>query len=314
MKKIITRLGIFLIVLFGCDRVIVYFFAKYIFPKTLSGESGGTVNYLLNRKKNVDFVVMGSSRAKHHINPALLSNLYNGNGYNIGINGTGGVIYNNLLLNLMLEKGVKPKMLLLQTDPYPYFTVDNVNNVAEISPLYPFMDEGKKFKELIMQNSGYAEKVKLMFHSYRYNGKMVNLFFNFLKTNSIKENNGFEGTPGRIDTAAFSISADPEEKLNFSEAKTNALTGIIQNCKANNIRLAIVFPPSYRNSIYSKAGNKKMIELLHRNGVSEIYDFSNVEELPSLQSGELWKNATHLNNQGAARFSLLLNEALKQFK
>ena len=160
------------------DRLISWIFAKAIFSKTLSGESGGTVNYLLQNKKNADFLILGSSRAKFHINPSLLTNVYDANGYNAGISGTGGLIYNNLLLQLLVSKGVKPRLIILQVDVYPYLTIENENATNEISPLYPFLGESDVVRTYISSHAGYAEKFKLLFHTYRYNGKFLNILYN----------------------------------------------------------------------------------------------------------------------------------------
>ena len=85
---------------------------------------------------------------------------------------------------------------------------------------------------------------------------------------------------------------------------------MVQICKANNIKLLVVFAPSYKNSLTLKEGNEMMIELLRKNGVTAVYDFSAIEKIPQLQSNNMWRNATHLNSDGAIIFSRLLNEAM----
>ncbi|MFT3908801.1 MAG: hypothetical protein QM737_05205 [Ferruginibacter sp.] len=314
MKKIIIKLSILILILFTSDRLIAYFFSGYVFKYTMSGESGGSINYLIKNKKNIDFLIMGSSRAKHHINPALLSDLYGGNGYNAGLNGTGGVVYANLLLNLLIDKGIVPKMLVLQTDAYPYYLNENSNIYAEIATLYPFINESNKLKKLIEENTDYAEKIKLALYSYRFNGKFLNIIYNYPKRNSIKDNTGFEGRPEKLDTTGFRLLGDNEKPHKLSAVKLKALQNIIQTCKDNNIKLAIVLPPSYRNNIYWKAGNDAIIDVMHKNGVNNIYDFSDVNKYPALQPKEMWKDITHLNNDGATLFSLMINDSLKHFR
>lgn len=309
MKKILILIGILLIVVFTCDRLIGYIFSKKIFPKTLSGESGGSVNYLLQKKKNIDFLVIGSSRAKQQINPALLTNLYNGNGYNAGINGTGQIIYNDLLLNLLVDKGLAPKLLILQADPHQFFTnLENIN--MEVAAVYPFIGEDDKLKQLIYAYGNYAEKTKLLLYSYRFNGKMLNILYNYVKRNSVKDNNGFDGLPGKIDTTIFTTTDPLNLQPGIYEKKKAALLDIVQICKANKIRLAVLFTPSFKNNLYSKKCNDSIIELLHSKSVFDIYDFSDVEKLPALQPASLWKNANHLNNEGAQIFSSMLNDTL----
>ena len=310
MKKILIQLFILLTVLIITDRVLIYFFTKFIYSKTISGESTGSVNYLLQKKKNADFIILGNSRAKHQIDPALLSNVYNGNGFNAGINGVGGIVYNDILLHLLLSKGLKPKMIILEADAYPYFTTKDEIIADELIPLYPFINESETLRRFIKKNTGYTEKFKLLFHSYRYNGMFFRVLFNYIKQNSVTDNNGFEGLQGTFDTTGFKVSDDLSKPQLYSQLKLNTLVDIVQTCTTNNIKLVVVFAPSYKNSTFLKEGTDMMIELLRKNGVTAVYDFSAIEKIPLLQSNSMWKNAIHLNKDGAIIFSRKLNEVM----
>ncbi|MEO8768526.1 MAG: hypothetical protein ABI402_00520 [Ferruginibacter sp.] len=311
MKKILIKLLIIIISVIVIDRSLTYIFDKVVFSKTMSGETGGTVNYLIKKKKDKDFLILGSSRAKYHLDPSLLTNYYNGNGYNAGISGTGGLIYNDLLLRLLTSKGIKPKAIMLQVDIYPYFTTDDEKTENEFLQLYPFIGQSDSLRAFIYRNVDYTEKFKLFFHTYRYNGKFLNVIYNYAKRKSVKDNNGFVGLPAKFDTTGFRIKDDLAKKHTFSQAKINALLGIVQTCKANNIKLSIVFSPSYQNSLYLPEGNTMITTLLRNNGVQDIYDYSQLDSLPSsLQAPSMWKDALHLNKEGAAIFSTILNEAI----
>lgn len=310
MKKILTKLFILLTLLVITDRVLIYFFTKFIYANTISGEGTGSVNYLLQKKKNTDFIILGNSRAKHQINPALLTNLYNGNGFNAGINGVGGIVYNSILLHLLLSKDIKPKTILLEVDAYPYFTTKDENVADELIPLYPFINESEVLRSYIKNNTGYAEKFKLLFHSYRFNGMFFRVLFNYIKQHAVIDNNGFEGLQGKLDTAGFKLPDDIIKPQSYSQLKLTALVDIVQTCSTNNIKLLVVFAPSYKNSLTSKEGNEMMIELLRKKGVTTVYDFSAIEKIPQLQSNSMWRNATHLNSDGAIIFSRILNEAM----
>ncbi len=310
MKKIIIKLLIIIAVTIVADRLFSWIFFKAIFSKTVSGESGGTVNYLLENKKTADFLILGSSRAKFHINPALLTNIYNGNGYNAGISGTGGLIYNNLLLQLLVSKGAKPKLIILQLDVYPYFTIKDDIAPNEISSLYPFLGENEVVRSYVSNHANYAEKFKLLFHTYRYNGKFLNILYNYPRRNSIPNNNGFEGLNNQFDTSGFQIPSDLSQKHTYSENKLQALTGIVTTCKNNGIPLQVVISPSYENSLLLKEGNKIIINQLRQQAVEHIYDYSDVNSIPALQPATMWKDAAHLNTEGATIFSKILNQAI----
>lgn len=312
MKRIITLIVVLLLITFTCDRIIGYVLSEMILPKTISGESIGAVNYLLKKKKNIDFLVMGSSRARCQVNPALMKDIYDANGYNAGNSGVGGTIYNNLLLNLLIDKGIVPKLLIFETDPYPYFTTNDENINPEISSMYPFMTESDRLKKLIEKNTSYAEKVKLQMHVYRYNGKILRIINHYLKRNTVEDNYGFEAVIGKIDTTTFTIKNNVNDEQHFSRIKMQAMKDIIQTCKENNIRLVVLFPPSFRNTWFSKACTDSIIHFLQNESIRDIYDLSDIRKTPSLQSDTLWKNATHLNDKGASILSSILNDTLMQ--
>lgn len=310
MKKIFTILFVFLGLLFIADRAIAHLFTKFIFLKTHSGERGGTVNFIVD-KKNIDFLVMGSSRAKHQVDPALLTSIP-GTGFNAGVNGTGGIVYNYLLLKLLIDKGVVPKTVLLQTDAFPYFTEDDSQINIELSPMYPFMSESVALKRELNKFTDYAEKTKLLFHTYRFNGKPLNIFYNYLKRNSIAETNGFAGLEGILDTVHYQTNNRANLAHSYSRKKLETLSAIINTCRDHHIRLIVLLPPSFKNSILSTEGTAIVNKQLQAQpGVSVTLDFSDINYLPQLQSAVYWRDGSHLNAQGAAIFSKLINDSLR---
>ncbi|MFD0878348.1 hypothetical protein ACFQ1A_29555, partial [Massilia pinisoli] len=63
MRAILLKVITIVIILIVIDKGFGALFNNFIFKKTISGERGGSLNYLLERKKNIDFVILGSSRA-----------------------------------------------------------------------------------------------------------------------------------------------------------------------------------------------------------------------------------------------------------
>jgi hypothetical protein len=313
MKKIIIHLVIFITAIMLVDRMGAYLFTRFIFSNTMSGDSGGGVNYLLQKKKNIDFVILGSSRARHHIDPSLLTNVYNGNGYNAGIDGTGGIAYNAMLLHLMIEHNNHPKLVIIQIDPYPYFADGDENITNELLPLYPFLNNSKSLSEFIYEQIDYSKKFKLFFHSYRYNGKFLRVLYNYNKRNAVENNNGFEALNGTIDSTSFKKQTTLNSNR-YASIKLKALLDIIQTSKKNNITLAVVFPPTYNNNAFNKPVTDYITSLLKQNGVKNIFDFADIEKIPALEHASLWKDAGHLNKNGAAIFSARLNDTMREMK
>lgn len=313
MKKILIQTVVFAAILLLADRIGTYFFDRYIFSRTLSGESGGSVNYLLEKKRQVKLLVMGSSRAKHHIDPSRLSGYQPADIYNAGINGTGGLIYNDRLLQILLEKGIKPEKIILQLDAWPYFTMPDDKAVIELAQLYPFIADSHSLAEYMKKHGGMAESVKLFFHSYRFNGKLLNILYNYRKRNQAMDTNGFAALEGILkDSLVKPLPADACDTSRFDAIKMDALRHIAASCRKHNIILEVVFPPSYNNTLFTKTGNDKLKALLKEEGISRVIDFSAIGSIPALSSAEYWRDATHLNGRGARIFSDSLNARINE--
>jgi len=310
MKKIVRTLLILILLVLVIDRGFVYLFQSAIFTKTLSGESGGSVNYLLQRKKDVGLIIMGSSRAKHHIDPARLSFQSENIKYNAGINGTGGLLYNARLLHLILEKKIKPGTIILQLDAHPYFTADDNRSLAELTQLYPFLHESRSLRDFVREEAGLAEQIKLFFHSYRYNGKLLNILFNYRKRHTVGDQNGFIPLEGILKDSLVQALVPASPMPAFPEKKLEALRDVLSTCAKENIQLIIVFPPSYHNILHHPTGTNALIAFIKKNGQARVIDFSNIESIPALNQPEYWRDATHLNASGAAIFSDSLHARL----
>ena len=307
MKKILIFIACFFLLIFLLDRSINFVFEKYIFSKTFSGESGGNTNYLVKKKKDVKFIILGSSRAKNMINPAFIT-AFNTEGYNAGINGVGGILYMNALVDLILHNNTKPDYIVLQTDErdYRYKKVNSYN--AQITPLYPYLNDSKVLQQYAA-SLGYQEKLKLQFKLYRYNGKFYNIITNYLKKDKNKEKDGYtplKGTMNKeidIDTVEIETRLDP--------LKLAALDNIINVCKENKIKLFIVFPPSYQNGLYKEKNLNNLINVISSRHDVDVINMANVNNLKDLQENINWKDDAHLNYIGSDKFSQYLNDSIK---
>ena len=307
MKKIFLFLCCFILSVFVLDRTLNILFEKFIFSKTYSGESGGNLNYLIQKKNNISFLIAGSSRAKNMINPDSLS-IFTGIGYNAGVNGVGGVLYMNVLFELLLNKKIKPQNIILQTDVRDFSMKRSNGNRAEITRLYPFIEDSKILQQY-SKELGYEETLKLKLKLYRFNGKFYNILINRFKNNDVNNSNGFNALTGKMSLMNESESIDDLNQ--FDSLKINALNNIIKICEANKIRLFIVFPPRFKNSFSEE---KHLNDLLSRLNYKEeccVFDMIDIHKFPELQSDSNWKDEAHLNVIGANKFTGYLKDSIQ---
>lgn len=306
MKKIVTILVIFIISLVVVDRVFTGLFSHYIFAKTISGESGGTINYVINTSKPLDFLIMGGSRAKHSIDPKIMTSL-GSYGHNVGVNGTN-VLNSFLILDILVSHKVIPKVVVLQTDLSDYGPDSKVLILDQIKRLYPYNTAQIRG---YVKGVGALENGMYSFGLYRYNRKIANIVFNFFKRNSVGEVNGYVGlqnTGHRVDPLPY------VQEYPFVATSTNreALRKLIQLCDDNGIQLVIVFPPSYTNVFRDEFQQKRLIEDIVHEGSTTVIDMSDIKKTPELVGEENWRDAIHFNATGSVRFSTILNKKIGQ--
>ena len=302
LKKIILCLAVVIIL----DRVCGYLFMEIFFKNTFSGESGGTINYVISKKPKLDFLILGPSRAKHSINPNTLTALGK-NGHNLGINATT-IINSSLIFDLLLKEGVTTKVLVLQTDLENYNKQSDSVLLDQIKRLYPY--DTDTIRSYVKELS-FAERLMYQSDLYKLNSKMLNVGFNFLKRNSMEDYNGYVGLPS---TQYPPLDTSLSQNYVFDETTKNweAFKKIAALAKRKDIPLIVVFPPSYKNVFFNKVEQKKLVEAMKKEGVALIVDLSDVTKIPRLENKDLWRDSLHLNSEGAEIFSELLNNELKK--
>ncbi len=310
MRRIIKNIFLLIFTIAIVDITFGFTFKKYIFDKTLSGENGGSLNYLLTKKKNVDFLIFGTSRAKHHFNPDSLFDTHL-EGYNAGINGTGGIIYNTVLLDLCIHHNVNPKLIILQLDVMDFCDASN-NYSSDLIFLYPFYNESKVLRDFVAKD-GWKETLLAHSNLYRFNGKLYNIAFNFLKKNSVVDNNGFVPLIGVIDTTKLAIRAAKCTTIDKNNKQLDALNQFYNMCTNNKIELKIVLPPSYKNYIYFPNLDDEFTTYLKaKMPKATLLNYSNIECCKSISGHDNWKDELHLNEKGAAVFSKIVNNQISQ--
>lgn len=312
MARILSKILLILLIAHVVQYFLVAILIRPVFENIVSGESGGTINYVIKNSGVIDYIVLGSSRAKHGIDPSLLSSV-KGNGYNLGINGTN-IINSNIVLEILIKNEVKPKTIILQTDLRDFLHESNEKDISDqIKRLYPYREDGLALNKYIAMLS-WEERLKSKIDLYQFNGKIINIFFNYFKRKNIKANNGYVPLYGQINQfnqPYNSSSTTVNEKYYFNNLMLEALLDIQNMCIANNIKLIVVFPPFYNNQFYDENNFKTLTKDLTSRGVNNIIDISNVNKYKDIQDSDNWKDEGHLNSTGTIKFTRILNSKIK---
>ena len=307
MLQVLKNVIIVLVAVVILDHVFTYVFMNYIFKYTISGESGGTINYVINKKKNVDFLILGASRAKHGIDPQDLTALGT-DGYNLGINGTS-VLNSLLVLDILVQHGVRPKTVMVQADLGDLVSDTSANTTDQISRVYPY---NTALIQEYVDRMGYLERIKYFFGLYRLNRKVINISFNYVKRNSIPDNNGYVGLPSIKDYAFDAPNLSSTYVYSSTTTSAEAIKRMQDICNKNNIKFLVLFPPSYKNARFNKTAQENADDDLRKSHVEHILNLSDINSMPDLVGSENWRDEVHLNATGSEKFSKELNDYLKR--
>ena len=325
MRRILLYTALLAALFFALDRAVAFALSRFLFPSVLSGEAGGDLNRLLKKRRDADLLILGSSRARHHIDPALLSPDVARRPYNAGANGVGDLFYAGVVLDLALREGLRPRTVILQTDAWqfeggeqgergdrsPRIERDEGADVKArrargLSALYPFLDASPLLRRYVREHAGFREKTLLLLHAYRFNGKVPNLVAHSLRRSTPVDaaRDGFEPLQGRL---ANATPAAGEPLSELDPAALEAFRAIVNLCARHGIRLVVVMPP-YFEACACEGRRAGLPGTLRAQGADRVLDFG-VPPSPLMQPG-LWRDPAHLNSEGAALFSRILNDSL----
>ena len=284
------------------DR-LVYISLNKVSDKVYSGQNIGKLNQFLLVKDSLDFVVFGSSRANHHINPKDFSP----NGFNMGMDGRK-IAYSATLLKMLPNK---EQVVLFHIDPSNVFKEDYSGD--DLDAL-----NTKYFRNPIIR----AEIDKhvdingfqLIYHSLVYNNRVLGIIKNiFLPKYNYKEYDGYD--PIHVSETQKKIflkildknehNNNAKSRFTINQVYESYLNEMKEYCKLNNKKLIFFTAPTYDDRI--KTDNKALSDLMKEKGFT-YYDFTNHFNISNNIS--YWKDRTHLSDIGANLFSKYFSKLL----
>lgn len=310
MKKDITRfvisLAIIAMLLVSLDFA-VGFIADKVVDKipNFSGQLAKE-NYRLHRLE-ADIVILGSSRGCHHYVTALLSdsiNNYKGRHYSIYNAAIDGKFVNsNSCVAEMIISRYKPKLVIIDLAENLFYLEDVGNEIKSISPFYRKDSIVRKY----FDNISFEEKMLMKSSIYRYNDQIFRITSSFMRQKEADD--GYLPLYGsKIDTTKNNKSVNEksiETRSLNSYSETN-FRNVLRKYNAENVPLIIACSPSFR----PKDNNNQLRKICNEYNIPfiDIYDFLYFNEHP-----ELFKDAGHLNDDGAHIYTKMFFEQLKPY-
>lgn len=312
MKKFISKTLCFflpaILLAYPLDFVISYYLSQ---SNTYAGEYE-VWNDIYNSDANCDIAIYGSSRAWVHINPKILSDSLEGEVYNFGIDGHN--FWLQYLRHLeLLKYNVKPKSIILSVD---IFSLQKRKDLYRLDQFLPYMLWSSNIQEYTNSYIGYKE-----FDYY------VPLIRYFGKTNSLKLaiKNIFNGQSNIRYRQNGYLCMDSEWNADLEKAKkerksykvntdSNSIDlfeKFINECKANNIELILVYTPEHIDGQSFVENRDEIIQIYKDFSMKYSIEFLDYSDDSLCSNKNYFYNASHLNCKGANIFSEKLASDLK---
>ena len=290
MKFIVTILSFF-VLLFVCDKCIVKVEDK------LYATKDNKINYASFNTDNAEIVILGSSRASHHYVPQIFEDSLGMSCVNLGVDGHG-ILYNYALFHLLTRNNT-PKVII-----YEYCGFDweegGLSTYASNTYLAPAYGRSDVVDTLINAVGKNYKRVLTLLNTYKYNGRVHNVVFN---SHQIANNKGYQPLYGKFEGVLTEDNVDENEEVKVNADKVIYLERLIKVCRQKGIKLLFAISPSLTE------GSTQGYELLSDLCGNDIPLLNHIAESKNL---EMYKDKTHLNNDGARWYTAMVVEELKQ--
>lgn len=298
MKKLL----IYIVLFFGAVGVIdlsVGFVGDYLQSHAKGGMTRAFDDLVM--KDNHDVLVLGSSRALHHYDTPFLSDTLGVDVYNAGHKGNGVILAEGILE--MILKHSSPRLIVYDVEPaydiYEYADDGDKRYLGLLKPYYNVPEVGCIFKDV-----SYDEWLKVHSGLFRYNTSIVSMAVDYM-TKREQPVYGYvplTGVMSRDETAVIDSSRTVDLlKLKYIER-------LIRLAQSHNVLIVFVASPKFGCTDSSELSPVKDVCLRYQVPFLDYYARTEFNE-----HREWFRDAVHMNAEGALRFSALVAEEISLF-
>jgi hypothetical protein len=299
VKKLILNLLLFIVLLFILDFAIGKTFSYYYF-KQKQGEYATLTKTIENpTNQKVEILIMGSSRARRHYHPGIISATLGKSSYNAGYDAQS-ILFHKALLDIIEEK-YKPKIIVLDVNMNELdneeISYDQLSVLLPYAPCYPELWNTLSLKSPF-------ERIKCISRIYPYNS----LLDKIVRGNIMHMEDDIKGFVPLYGVYENNLGQITIPETNLDPNKINAFNAFLAACREKNIQLYIVYSPEYIKSLNISSSMNYIIDTCQKQGI-EYISYRNNE---SYLKKEFFKEYLHLNNVGAEKFSFDIALKIKE--
>lgn len=256
-------------------------------------------HYAVAMTQTQPVVILGSSRAAHHYNPAILEDSLGSGVYNCGEDGNG-ILFHFGRLSLMMQR-YTPELVIY--DALPGFDIEHEDNTKYLAWLRRWA--GEECLDTLFSDISPLEPLKLHSSLYRYNKSFLQMAMDCVKP---AHHAGYHGYRPLPDTMAYAAPVYDRPAPEWDELKLKYFTKLIEMCRRHGTKLVVVYSPYYR--AVSSDMLTPITRLCQEMGVPVIDRFA---DAAFVNDSTLFEDASHLNAPAADRFTSSLSTQLKGY-
>lgn len=299
------------IILFGVDKMVgaVFISMKDLSLRINPYHEWTKTAYILD-KCDTECLVVGSSKAERSYVTEILQDSLHMSVYN---GGQGGCffLFQNCVINMLLDRN-RSNHIIWDIQPECIQMNSQMQEFQNIRYLSPYYDSDVWVKDYVNSSDKYSA-LKMQCQMFRYNSKLIQYMMPILGGGKTTQG-GYSALPNNgyiYPEMKYSKEIDKEE-VKLDSSKINMYKETLDRCNKKGVSIAIFVSPSY--SIKSKT-YKLSIEKLKdiANSYGFIFnDYSSDNRF--LCDSTLFKDASHLNDKGAHKYTHIIANVLKKQK
>ncbi len=280
------------------DFVLGKIYQKFFFSNN-SIKNDPLIHAVLGTTEEI--LIFGSSRAKHHYNPQLISDSLGMSCFNVGAGGQN-IYYHLALLESILEHH-RPQIVIYELMSIDFEKTPPQWDTEKLGELLPFYHRSTAIKNTLVEKRGQVERFKTLSNIYPFNSTQ----YVAIRNNFRPYQNHINGYIPLHKTWTKRIEKETLSPIESDPEKIKALFRFIDISQHNNIKLFIFVSPVFVE--FQGASRYEEISLqIRKNYGIEVYNFEHTPHF--LQHPHFFADPLHLNQEGATEYTKLIIDSL----
>jgi hypothetical protein len=255
------------------------------------------------QKANEKVLIFGSSRALHHYVSDVFEKKLNLTTYNIGRNGKN-ILYSYALLSQILTHH-KPEIIILDVQQKELSWKSGKDGEDEmISSLLPYAQHAPVIANSISAIRKEDIILSTLFKTYPYNSNVAQILgYHYGFMSELKNVKGYAPLNGNKVKMEENNNSEKAKEEVIDKKLMEAFDNFLSLAKKNRSKVYIIVSPTSTNSYETSVKSIPKMKIIAQKYGFNLYDFSRSKEF---EDYKLFYDYTHLNNEGAVKFSNLV--------